>query len=480
MRDNPGVEQLQLFVPDRFDMLQRRAADQLENIVVPVDGALALMRDTSRDMAAAGRGAFLLFRGDSGSGKSTFLNTLDLFIEGVEIIGVPRETEIEGVLRKLPVTPMKLRLVVIEGRDALRNVSAPELEAAIHEINAFIRGARGERTLVVWPANADDLEAVLVDTASRVGADSLLGVGHPSYRFSGPSKEQFVEIAQRTIASLNQGATLADLGVSIERAKELVAQAATIGMYMALIRKDLVRNQAAVEELLEKERCRLWVIVAASNDPEGDIAGVTRGTFSAADIERLLGATNANIVEELKQYPNKLGILAAVLDAKVLHLPAVVALSVAREFGDKKLADAMTVRGLSTAATKDAIDRLRDSDVARAFAGAPMGTRARGPKAGSNTIDAFQKLADIASSNDELLNAALGRALEAGAFIESFSTERDFGKGLTRYTDILAKASGLGVVRLEVMWRKSTGRAEIANYVLTKLYNYGRAIGLLS
>jgi hypothetical protein len=31
-----------------------------------------------------------------------------------------------------------------------------------------------------------------------------------------------------------------------------------------------------------------------------------------------------------------------------------------------------------------------------------------------------------------------------------------------------------------VMWRKSTGRAEIANYVLTKLYNYGRAIGLLS
>jgi hypothetical protein len=34
-------------------------------------------------------------------------------------------------------------------------------------------------------------------------------------------------------------------------------------------------------------------------------------------------------------------------------------------------------------------------------------------------------------------------------------------------------------VRLEVMWRKQTSRAEIANYTLTKLNNYARAIGLL-
>jgi DNA (cytosine-5)-methyltransferase 1 len=29
------------------------------------------------------------------------------------------------------------------------------------------------------------------------------------------------------------------------------------------------------------------------------------------------------------------------------------------------------------------------------------------------------------------------------------------------------------------MWRSKTGRADIANYVLAKLGNYGRAIGLL-
>jgi hypothetical protein len=35
-------------------------------------------------------------------------------------------------------------------------------------------------------------------------------------------------------------------------------------------------------------------------------------------------------------------------------------------------------------------------------------------------------------------------------------------------------------IRIEVMWRTKAGRAEIANYVLTKLGNYGKAIGVLT
>src|SRR5262249_27751625 len=127
-------------------------------------------------------------------------------------------------------------------------------------------------------------------------ADALLGVGHPSYRFLGPPKGQFLDIASRTIATLNQGASLADLGVSEDRAKELAARANTIGRFLGLLRQDLLKNQGEVERLLEKDRCRLWIIVAAGNDPEGDIAGLTRGASSSADIERLLGATNANVV----------------------------------------------------------------------------------------------------------------------------------------------------------------------------------------
>jgi DNA (cytosine-5)-methyltransferase 1 len=219
--------------------------------------------------------------------------------------------------------------------------------------------------------------------------------------------------------------------------------------------------------------------VAAGNDPEGDIAGLTRGTSSTADVERLIGATNANIVEELKGYPDKLGILGAVLDAKILHLPLVTASALARDFADQKLTDAMIAKGLSVVKANDALVRLAQSDIARAFSAIPMGPRTRGPKPGPNSVEAFRKLSEIASKADQLLNAAVGRALMAAGYITNFETEKDLRGTLTRYTDVVCASPSLGIVRLEVMWRASSARADIANYALTKLYNYGRAIGLL-
>ena len=470
--------QMDLFVPDRFDTLQRRADKQLNSIIVPVLLGIERIKAIYTDIRAAGRGGFLLLRGDSGSGKSTFLNTLGLFLNGVEVFSITREDKIEDYLRNLSVTAKEIRIVIIEGRDALRDVEPQELEAAIHEINAFIRTANGEKTLVVWPVNSDDLEATLISICKSVGADSLLGTESPSFKFSGPPKEQFVDIASRTIATLNQGSSLAALGVSDERAKELAAKSPTIGHFLNLIRSDLTQNKTAVQKLLSKELCKVWVVVAASNDPEGDIAGVTRDTFSAADIGRLMNATNANIVKDLKKYPEKLGILGTVLDAKILNLPVVTALAVARDFADAKLRTAMTTSDMSTAGDGEAINRLKETDIGRAFRGEPMGTKSVGAKVGSNTEEAFKKLTQIASQNDVMVNEAVGKALQASGLIISFKTEQDLGTGLTRYSDLKCETA-TGVVRVELMWRAKTSRAEIANYALVKLYNYGQAIGFL-
>ncbi len=473
------TEQPQLFVPDRFDMLQRRAPSQLNSIVVPVDAGLSHINAVHRDMSAAGRGGFLVFRGDSGCGKSTFLGTLGMFFAGTEVMAIGATDPIDATLATVGPTLANLRVIVIEGRDALREVAPQILESAVHSVNSFIRSGCGERTLVVWPANADDLEAALVAAAKRVGADSLLGVGEPSYRFPGPPKEQYLDIASRTIATLNQGAGLADLGVSAERAQELADNAKTVGHFLGLLRRDLVRNQSRLDALLEKERCRLWIVVAASNDPEGDIAGLTRGALSSVDVERLISATGANIVQELKRFPDKLGILGSVLDAKILHLPSVAALAIARDHADDRLHAQMTQRGLSVSGKGNATAKLAETDLERAFTIKPMGTRTRGPKPGSNTQEAFRKLADIASTNDALLNASVGRALQDGGYITDFATEKDLGVGLSRRSDVVCQTEGLGVVRLEVMWRQKTSRADIANYVLNKLFNYGRAIGFL-
>lgn len=473
-----GNAQRDLFLPDRFDILKRRAANQLNTIIVPVEGALQFLDDLYSDLIVAGRGAFLILRGDSGSGKSTFLHTIDLFREFVASYSIEKTADLEQNLAGMPPAAENLRLLVVEGREALQDVSSGVLEGAVHGINAFLRSANGEKTIVVWPCNTDDLQERLVHVAGQVGGDALLGTGEPVYAFTGPTKDQYLDIAARTIATLNQGAGIHDFGVSDERAKQFIAESTTIGGFLNALRQDLRKNTENVVHLLALEQCRMWVVVAAATDPDNDVAALTRGSASTADIDRLVTATKANIVADLKRYPDKLGILGAVLDARILHLPVTAALSTLRLYANEDLKAKMRQQGLTLRVAKDSPDKLRNTDLSRSFSATPMGPRTRGVKVGPNTKDAFEKMVAIATSHDSLLNKAIGAGLLELGLITAAETEQDLGGRLARRTDLVCHTS-TGPVRLEFMWRTATSRADIANYTLTKIGSYARAIGLL-
>jgi hypothetical protein len=107
-----------------------------------------------------------------------------------------------------------------------------------------------------------------------------------------------------------------------------------------------------------------------------------------------------------------------------------------------------------------------------------LGTRKRGSKPGDNTQTAFHNLAEIARTNDGACNRAIGQGLVDRGLVDSMDTERPLGTVQIFYSDLYVLKAG-EPVRLEFMWRTKAGRADIANYVLMELENYGRAIGLL-
>lgn len=469
---------LEISLPDRYDMLERKAIGQLSQIISPVEEALEHIDLIYSDMKASSRGAFLILRGDSGTGKSTFIHTIGLFREEIETITIKKEDDINETLKYLPNTKAKLRVIVLEGREALTDVSKELLEKSIHSINSFIRTIAGEKTLVAWPVNRDDLANTLSKLAFELGAEALTGLDDPVYRFPGPPKSQFLNIANNTIALLNQGEQIHDLGISTVRAGQLLEESPTIGVFLAKIRRDLLANQRELSSLTKKELCRVWIVVLAGNEPDSDIDGVTRGTMYSADIDRMLSVTNANIVQELKQHPEKLGLLGTYFDARVLHIPVLAALAAVRTYANDDLKKVMKAAGMSTSPEKDTKDRIESTNLASSFKNVPIGAKKVGGKVGSNSVAAFEKLTNIAASNDVALNRALAECLVDIGMITGYQLEQDFGKGLTRRTDIVADTSN-SKIRLEIMWRRKTGRAEISNYVLTKLYNYGKAIGFL-
>lgn len=139
-------ERGEIFVPDRFEALQREAGGELQNVIEPLSQPLSEIDRIVARMKAARRGAFLLLRGDSGSGKSTFLHTIGIFKQGIDTVSVPSAVSIrswlEGNSRDTGV-----RVFVLEEREALLEFSNEELETWLHEINGFLRSQKGQNAI---------------------------------------------------------------------------------------------------------------------------------------------------------------------------------------------------------------------------------------------------------------------------------------------------------------------------------------------
>jgi len=192
-------------VPFRFESVARMATGRdLTSLIVPVKEGLAKLDQLSANMASSMMGAFLILRGESGSGKSTLLQTAGLFRDGIETVNVTRDEPIADALRALVPGPGAMRIVVVADREALGDTTEVEIVAAILATNAFIRSRAGERTMVVWPCNSDPIAEKLVEVAAQIGADALLGVEEPVFRYSGPLKADYLPIARKTIETFNR------------------------------------------------------------------------------------------------------------------------------------------------------------------------------------------------------------------------------------------------------------------------------------
>ena len=468
-------------IPNRFESLQNFAQDaELSTIVKPVKSGLSKIDGIYDDMLGAGQGAFLVLHGQPGSGKSTFLHTLKLFREGVRTITVNNEQPIDEALWEMPEGPERLRVVVLTGREAVAGISEQDLDRALHAINEFIRSREGLRTLVVWPCTSEAAVRRILAKAGLIGGDALLGVTPSGYPFEGLPKAEYVDVARGTIQALNGGATLIALGVTDDRAAELAGKAPTLGAFLASLRAEELKNRTLLfNHLPERDRYNLWVVVVAGNDPETDVGTLTSGAHFSADIERLLASTDANVVQDLKRYPAKLGLLGRTFDARILHLPIMTAMAVVRDHAGDDLRQRLAAAGFPAKPAGDGLDRLQKSLLARALRGEQVVPRAQGRRPEKAREEEFKRLSQFAKADDGALNRTIAEALKAATLIEGYELEHPIGDAQRRNADVLCDVRG-SFVRLEFMWRAASNTGEIARYVLEKLYNYGKAIGFLN
>lgn len=262
-----------LILPTRWEYLQQKLGDNdasIKTIIRPVPQAIRVVRDIIEYLRATGGCQVLIIRADTGSGKTTFLNTLPYYMSDVNIDAQtidlqPIEARDFGVaLRRISLSNEAINVVILEGREKPETVSDGYIQMVLADINRFARSAH-KPLLFVIPTIEEAVARAWCDHGTRIGdliPDQKLYEGSRWYTFPGVPREKFADVAAETVRTLNAPYTISDFGVGSDDIQNLALTAPTIGRFIETLANKISSRRSAsrVSQSLSGKREHVWVV----------------------------------------------------------------------------------------------------------------------------------------------------------------------------------------------------------------------------
>jgi len=499
-----------LELPRRWEILEQRAGEvdaDPSGIVERVDDAAARVDTLLRRVRDGGGGVIEVFFGLSGSGKTTFLQNLPRFFDGISVSTFDKQRP----LRELPEFvksghvpgASKNRIVLVTRRD---NPSAADL-ASVEEMFAELLEVfrePGGAAVVLWPITKPESADFISKKAWEVGRDSMADAeSNGQYRFTGVPPAKYWDIADNTSRTIT-GDGLEAFGVMPEDATEMLVKSETISDFFAAALAHADKQRADTWSILrERASVHLWVVLPGDDLKllNATADALTQGTKSKIDIDKigeLIDRPDQNTlyVADRKQRRGKLAHLLRAIDVRLFGFPPNVSLAAVRSFGDEALKARLKQPATTLDASKSAMRASRLYKAILAEAGVSTPSYAGARRLGQETIDEFLRIQGVASSDDKPLNKALGDLLAACLSEDApdlnVVSEKKSVPRSTLQPDIRIELRSGEYICLEPTWRTSgvgvkdevkaaqntLSEAHLKKYVLEKATQYVKALGL--
>ncbi len=434
----------------------------LRAIVRPVQDAISIIRNMASIVEATSGCKLLVIRGGSGSGKTTFLNTLNYYVpdlefqtQTVDLSKFERAENFTVILNSLLVDDKKMNLVVLEGRETPGDITAEYIDGIMSRINRFSRD-KAVPMLFVVPTNDDTVARKWCQVAARIGglAPTNLPGGLQWYDFPGVPKKKYIEIAEETVRVLNHSRNLTEFGFSPSELHTWVDTSDTIGQFMQTLSDKNVARRMATTQRLER-RLRVWVVYCCPDMIAYDqlyhrIDALVKDedlVVAPDKLIRLAAQDNAHS-REYSQENEWAKLLTAInfLDIRLINLSIVTIITAALTYGDpgliesfaraklkdyeKQIPEEMWIRDKKIAASrrktiqtdesneddtifdldeplnrrrrqvKNTLDSLQSSNLYNLLRGMPAQPQRGGNKESSKQLAQFLHLMEHASTND--------------------------------------------------------------------------------
>lgn len=460
-----------LILPIRYERLEAEAKLRglpLRPLVKPVRDALTDIEREIRLVRQMAMGRLYVINGVTGSGKTTFLNSLGLFIDNVKVFtvkGMPLDSRgsIENALTLLNRAPDKISIVVLEGREAPGSLRDEELDVLLTTLNVDFRSDAGRRTLFVIPTTSSSVAQAISERAANVGG--MTSRDRPFYVFGGPSRNEYVTITNETISALNDSRALLDYGISDSLAKGIAEASISIGQFMESCHQEIMQKQNRLETIageVKHKRVHLWMVFCSYEDDlrrNYDIVrALTVGGKQLVQISRIL-AGDAKEVREWQGREAEFAQIAAYLDLRLLYLPMRTALAIVTAYAPDDILNLLKRKGLIQ---RETVRVRAQESLANTAVGAFLHQRdfaddpSRRGRLEERQKELFQEVMKIAVGDETILNAMIASTLRDWHKDPEtvIATEKEVTENRTLVADI-AVVNPTDIFCLEMKWRSS-------------------------
>jgi hypothetical protein len=501
----------QIELPTRWEILQQRAEKKgvaVSQFIEKVDSAAArideLLYKVNRPSAG---GCFEIFYGLAGAGKTTFLNTIPIFFDGVHVHHFTKEQDLQDIndfiLKTWVPNDINTRIFVITGRDNPKTSELENIYEAIEDLRETFRDPSG-KVLVVWPVTKLSSAKKIANAAWEIGRGSVVDTETQGfYQFEGVSKSRFFTLADRTSRNLT-GDGLEAYGITEDDARSIVSKSETIGDFFDRLSTFADEKLETVRSQLKKRvRVRLWILLPGDH-PEAlvnTVSALTQGTMGRVDLDKILEFvdhpdTKANYIVEWKRRRGTIGFLLRELDVRLFPVHPNVALAAVRSFGEGSVKEQLSNQKASLGTSKKTLRASRFYKEILSVLGIPVTISSGSRTVKQDTMKEYRRVQKLAKSDDKPLNKALGALIaeclnEDVPSVQIVTEKRKIEKSSLQ-PDIAVELNKNEFICLEPTWR-STGQgihgelnarqntlaeAHVKMYILNKLLEYVKDAGL--
>lgn len=494
-----------LILPFRWEGLQKEARLRkvpLKPLITPVEYSIASVQRELRQIQETSMGRIFIISGPTGTGKTTFLNSLRYFLDEIgiydaKLMSLDGRQSVEGFLASLRREKNRHSIVVLEGREAPGSLKTEELDVLLTSLNTDFRRDSGCRTLFVIPTTSQAVAKAISERATSIGG--MISSAKPFHVFEGPPRSQYFSVTNATVKALNESRTLREYGVSEAVAKGIAQATDSIGSFIEGCYNEIVNHREALIHAAgihaagvisrKRKRVRLWMVFAAlekNTRRNNDIMrSLTFGDQQHVQVERILAGDS----EEARFWQDQqgaFGLAAQYLDLRIMYLPVRTANAVVTAYGSKEFIHhlkSLAINGKQVMKRQvvraSAQDSLRSTAIGAFLKG--EGFVEHDPTKRSVTeehLAVFMEIVKKASKDDKSINATLADALrewykDGEAEIITELPLNDSGTltcdiGIVTPTDIYC---------LEMKWRSSElYDSEVIRTTTSRVRDYAREL----